>query len=262
MATQQKAKQSNSTYMTAGNNANAVEIDLVALFYQLLANWKIILLTALIGAAGAWFYTVNFVTPQYQATSIIYVINKDSVINMSDLQVGTALTNDYVEVFKMWELQEQVIEELDLPYSYSYMTRHLSVSNSNNTRMLKISFTSSSPQEAAEVANAYARIGSQYIEDTMSTDKPNIMSAALIPGSPISPNKTRNVILGFLLGALLTAGIVTLVTVGDDKLKTAEEIRKYTGLATLAIVPIEDSISSDKNSNSAEKKENSAGRKK
>lgn len=45
--------------------------------------------------------------------------------------------------------------------------------------------------------------------------------------------------LGFLLGAFLACAYVTIGLLFDDKYKTAEDIRKYTGLPTLAVVPIE-----------------------
>lgn len=216
-------------------------IDLMEMAYRLLARWKLILSLALILALAAALYTSFYVTPMYQATSTIYVLSRsDSAINMSDLQIGTALTKDYIKVFKMWEVHEKVISNLNLPYSYSQMRSKLSVVNDSDTRMLDITFTSPSPEEAAAVANEYAKVGSAYIAESMSTDKPNIMSVALVPSNPVSPNKTKNVMLGFILGAVLACGIVVIQMLLDDKYKTAEDIRKYTGLATLAIVPIED----------------------
>lgn len=230
-------------------------IDLIELMYRLLGRWKLIVCSALLFAVTAGVYTTFFVTPMYQATSTIYVLSRsDSAINMADLQIGTALTSDYIKVFKMWEVHEEVISNLGLPYSYSQMRSMLSVVNESDTRMLDITFTSPSADEAASVANEYAKVASQYIADTMSTDKPNMMSAALVPSNPVSPNKTKNTMLGFMLGAVLACGIVTVQMIMDDKYKTAEDIRKYTGLATLAIVPIEDV-------NAERKKAKSAGRK-
>ena len=130
-----------------------------------------------------------------------------------------------------------------VPYSYTQMCDGLSVVNDADTRMLDITFKSPSPEEAAAVANEYAKVASQYIADTMSTDKPNIMSVALVPSNPVSPNKTKNVMLGFLLGAVLACGYITIQMIMDDKYKTAEDIRRYTGMATLAIVPIEETNS-------------------
>ena len=216
-------------------------IDLMELFYRLLARWKLILILAVALALAAGVYTMEFVTPMYQATSTIYVLSRtDSAINMSDLQIGSALTSDYIKVFKMWEVHEEVISNLNLPYSYSQMRGNLSVVNESDTRMLDITFTSPYAEEAAAVANEYAKVASQYIADTMSTEKPNIMSVALVPSNPVSPNKTKNVLLGFILGAVLASAIVIIQMLLDDKYKTAEDIRRYTGLATLAIVPIED----------------------
>lgn len=217
-------------------------IDLVELLYRLLENWKLILCLTLAFAIGAGVYTALFVTPLYEATSTIYVLSdQDSAINFSDLQLGTALTADYIKVFKMWEVHEQVISNLNLPYSYTQIRNMLSVVNDTDTRMLDIIIISPDPAEAAAIANEYAKVASQYIADTMLTDKPTVMSVALTPANPVSPNKTKNIMLGFILGGLLAGGIVVVQMLMDDKYKTAEDIRKYTGLNTLAIVPIDDS---------------------
>ena len=218
----------------------AMTIDLVDLFYRLLASWKLIVCLAVVFAIVAGVYTIYFVTPQYRATSIIYVLSPESILNMSSLQLGTALTSDYIKVFDMWEVHEEVISNLNLNYSYTQMRKMLSVTNSSGTRMLDISVTSPSPSEAAAVANEYAKVASSYIQETMATDKPNIMSRALEPANPISPSRTRNILLGFVLGGMLAAGIVVLRFLMDDKLKTAEDIRDYTGLVTLAVVPVDE----------------------
>ncbi|MDO5325821.1 MAG: Wzz/FepE/Etk N-terminal domain-containing protein [Clostridia bacterium] len=229
----------------AQQNDDAMTIDLVDLFYRLLASWKLIVCLAIVFAIVAGVYTIYFVTPQYKATSIIYVLSPESILNMSSLQLGTALTSDYIKVFDMWEVHEEVISNLDLDYTYSQMRKKLSVTNSSGTRMLDISFTSPSPAEAATVANEYAKVASNYIQETMATDKPNIMSVALEPTNPVSPNRVRNVALGFVLGGMLAAAIVVFRFLMDDKIRTVDDIRQYAGLVTLAVVPIEDSVSNE-----------------
>lgn len=217
-------------------------IDLLELLYALLGKWREIaaatVACALIAAIGVLF----FVTPKYQASSTIYVISrKDSAINISDLQIGTALTDDYIQVFHMWEVQEKVISNLDLPYTYNQLDGMLSVTNASNTRMLEITVTSESAQEAADIANEYAEVVRDYIAKKMATDKPSIMSTALVPTVPVSPNKTKSILLGALLGFVVSAGVVVVMTLLDDTYKTAEDIKKYTGLVTMAVIPLEKS---------------------
>ncbi|MBQ6595657.1 MAG: hypothetical protein IJH78_08380 [Clostridia bacterium] len=218
-------------------------IDLLELLYRMIANWKLIVVLAVIGALLSGIYTIALVTPMYSATSTIYVLSsRDSVINMSDLQIGSALTSDYIKVFDMWEVHEGVISNLGLPYSYAQLKKMLTVSNTNNTRMLDITVTSASPQEAADIANEYAHVVSQFIEETMSTDKPNIMSTALVPANPVSPSKKRNIAIGFLLGLVVAVAIIAVRMFLDDKLRTSDDIRKATGLPTLATVPVETTL--------------------
>lgn len=217
-------------------------IDLLELLYALLGKWREIaaatVACALIAAIGVLF----FVTPKYQASSTIYVISrKDSAINISDLQIGTALTDDYIQVFHMWEVQEKVISNLDLPYTYNQLDGMLSVTNASNTRMLEITVTSESAQEAADIANEYATVVRDYIAKKMATDKPSIMSTALVPTVPVSPNKTKSILLGALLGFVVSAGVVVVITLLDDTYKTTEDIKKYTGLVTMAVIPLEKS---------------------
>ncbi len=214
------------------------EIDLIELFYFLLSKLRWIILAAVLGAFAAGIYTFYFQTPLYEATSKLYVANsKDSAINLSDLQIGTYLTNDYQEVFRTWEVHEMVVKNLGLHYTYRELQNMLSVTNPKDTRILYITITSPSPSEASTLANEYASVAKKYIYQTMATEEPNLLSVALQPTVPVSPNKTRTVMLGFILGALLMGGIFVARFVLDDKVKTPDDILKHSGLITLAVVP-------------------------
>lgn len=215
------------------------EIDLIELFYFLLSKLRWIILAALLAAAAAGVYTFFFQTPIYEATSKLYVTNsKDSAINLSDLQIGTYLTNDYQEVFRTWEVHEMVVKNLGIDYTYTQLQNMLSVSNPKDTRILYITVKSPSAAMASVLANEYATVAKKYIYDTMSTEEPNILSVALQPTRPVSPNKTRTVMLGFILGGMLMAGIFVAGFVMDDKVKTPDDILKYAGLVTLAVIPV------------------------
>ena len=142
----------------------------------------------------------------YKATATIYVVSRnDSVLNFSDLQVGSELTSDYIKVFEMWEVHEKVISNLDLNYTYTDMASMLSVTNTSDTRMLDITVTNPDPEEAAAIANEYADVGAKYISEKMKTDEPTLMSSARVPENPFSPNKAKNILLGFVVGASIPA---------------------------------------------------------
>ena len=214
-------------------------IDLLELALGLLEHWKLIAVTAVTGAVLMALYTFFLVTPMYKATATIYVVSRnDSVLNFSDLQVGSELTSDYIKVFEMWEVHEKVISNLDLNYTYTDMASMLSVTNTSDTRMLDITVTNPDPEEAAAIANEYADVGAKYISEKMKTDEPTLMSSARVPENPFSPNKAKNILLGFVVGFVLACGVVVVRILLDDTYKTAEDIRKYAGLVVLASVPM------------------------
>lgn len=221
--------------------AAAEEKSLIDVLFCLLDSWKLILCSALLSTLLALLYTLFAVTPMYQATSMLYVLSSaESAISFSDLQLGSALAQDYVKVFEMWEVHEEVISNLDLPYSYDEMeNKLLKVTNQANTRMLEITITSPDPEEAAAIANEYAKVASQFIADTMSIRKPNIMSVALVPANPVTPRLDKNLIKGFLFGVLIACIFVFIRVVLNNKCRTAEDIMNYTGLTTLAVIPVE-----------------------
>lgn len=53
----------------------------------------------------------------------------------------------------------------------------------------------------------------------------------------------KKLTLGLLLGALITAAIITVQFLLDNKIKTPEDIRRYTGMATLVIVSCDEGFS-------------------
>ena len=225
----------------ARNNQNqTMEIDLVALFYRMLEKIHWILLTALIGAVIAGIIVFKFVTPIYQATAKIYIVGSDTTISLSDLQIGSNLAADYQEVFKNWHVHELVDKRLNLNYSYSKLTSMISVSNPANTHVLYVSAKSPDPQEAKMLADAYAQVAREFIATKMDMREPNVFEEAMLPSRPVSPQKTRDIVIGFLLGGLLAAAIVTIKFLSDDRILSSEDVAKVGGMSTLGMIPLQE----------------------
>ena len=147
----------NQTANHYAHDNEETEIDLKELFLSFLDHIKLIILLGVLGAAVAAIFTFYFVTPMYEATSKLYVLNSDdSAINLSDLQIGSYLASDFIEVFNTWEVHEMVIKNLGLHYSYSQLKNMLTIENPNNTRILTIKVVSPSAKEAAGAEEAFA----------------------------------------------------------------------------------------------------------
>ena len=221
----------------ASEQDGEMEIDLLELLYCLLSHWKFIAIGTMVCVMLTAVWTWFVVTPKYEATAKLYVLNSNDMLGLADLQIGSYLTADYQEVFKTWEVHDEVIANLKLPYTQEEMEELLSITNPSGTRILYITALSHDPKEAQSIANEYAAVAKKYISTTLATDQPNTLSAALLPTDSVSPRKGLNLMLGFLVGALLTIGIITIRFITDDKIKTVDDIQRYTNIPTLAMVP-------------------------
>ncbi|HXG82991.1 MAG TPA: polysaccharide biosynthesis tyrosine autokinase [Pyrinomonadaceae bacterium] len=78
------------------------------------------------------------------------------------------------------------------------------------------------------------------LELTVSSSAPDnltISNNAQTPGGPIGPNRNRNILIAFLLSLSAGIGLAFLLDYLDDSVRTSDDIGRYLGLPTLALIP-------------------------
>lgn len=214
------------------------EIDLMELCYALKKRILIILAVMVIGAIAAGAYTKLLVTPMYSATSTMLVLTKETTLSsLADLQIGSQLTQDYSMLLKTRTVMQDVVNNLDLNMTYQQLENSITINYPEDTRIMEITVTNPDPEMAKKIVDEVAQVGSQFIGDQMEVTPPKIVEKGEVPNSPISPNAKRNVMLGVLAGLVLSAGVVVLMTVMDDTIKSEDDIERYLGISTLASIP-------------------------
>lgn len=222
-------------------------IDLVEVFYYILSKLHIIIIGALLGAIALGIYASVTGTPMYSATSKLYIVGQSGSSIMTDLQIGTALTKDYPEVFRTWEVHQMVNDALGLNLPYSELQNMISVRNPTDTHVLYITATCGDAQMAANIANAYASAAKTFITQTMDTDEPTTFSVALVPTIPSVRSVARYSMLGILVGTVLAAALLLLVFMMDNRPRSPADIMAQAGIPTLAVIPINSYNNTNKN---------------
>ena len=216
-----------------------VEIDLLDLLGYYLSRLPLLIAAIVIGALISGLYTSLFIPDKYTATSKMYMVSasSDSVVNLSDLNLGTSLSSDYVELMKSRPVLEDVIEKLELDYTYEQLAGMINLSVVNNTRIVRISVTSKSPKEAMEIANQMANTAKAQLPKVMDAPSPTIAENAILPQFRSSPSLRRNVMMGSLLALVLVLGVLTVLYLLDDTIKTSEDVEKEFGIMPLSVIP-------------------------
>ena len=216
-----------------------MEIDLVDLCHVMLDKLPYIILCFLIGAVLLNAYAYFFIHPTYESVSKIYVVSSsdDSVVDLSDLNMGTSLTKDYEELILSYPLLDQVISNLGLGIEYDDLARMITLTNPSNTRVLRIAVETTDPYLSCDIANELAEISAEYLPETMGTIAPNIAQQAQPAKQKSGPSYLKYTMIGAMLGTLLCCAIIILQYMLDDTIHTAEDMEKYFGLVPLTSIP-------------------------
>ena len=222
------------------NQQNDV-IDLKELFFVYVKKWWLLLIGALAGAAIAFSVSRFLITPEYESTAMLYVLSKTtSVTSMVDFQLGDALAGDFSVIAKSNPVIDQAVEQIrektGKNYTRSQVLNMISVNN-QETRILVIKAVSTDPEDASIVANCVADATKDQMANITKSDPPTTVEDAEPAIAPVSPNIVKNTEKGFLLGLVLILAILTLQTVMNDNIKTAEDVQNYLGLNTRVVVP-------------------------
>lgn len=244
------------------NKKNEEYIDLLDLFSFYLRKMFIIIAATVLGGVLAFLVSRYFMTPTYKATSKLYMVSasNDSLVNLSDFNIGSNLSEDYKELLLTRPIISRVTKKLELNYSYEQLTSMISISTVGSTRLLRIDVISTAPEEAMNIANQLATEAVYYIPEVMETAEPNIAEEAILPKSRFKPVYTKNVVIGALAMAILCVGILTVQYLLDDTLKTSDDIEKYLGVLPLSVIP-EGKIEGSKSGKSKTKHSKLSGRK-
>ena len=231
---------------TRQNSNDEIEIDLREVFILLISRmWLIVLvglLTALIGFAISAF----LIAPTYESTSKIYILNKqqENTVTYSDVQLGTQLTKDYAELITSRLVLEKVIEELNLVEThegidYKAMLDKVEVTTPTDTRILSITVTDTDPVMAMNIANSVREAAAVHIKNVMDIEAVNVVETANLPMEKADPSIFKWTLIGGCIGAFLVIAVVLVIFFLDDTIKNSDDVEKYLGLSTLALIPLD-----------------------
>ena len=215
-----------------------VEIDLLELLFAFRKRIFWILLAAILGGAFSFAGTKLLLTPMYESTTTMLVLTSETTLSsLSELQLGTQLTNDYEILTTSREVLNTVIDNLDLELEYGQLRGALEINNPEDSRIMEITLTYPDPLEAKVIVDEIASVTSEFIGEQMEGIPPKIIDQGEVPEGPSSPNVRKNTLIGLLAGIALSCGIITVITLLDDTVKSEEDIEYYLGLPVLASVP-------------------------
>ena len=155
------------------------------------------------------------------------------------------------------------METCSLPQEETYQgfADRVEVENLANTRIISITVTDKDPRMAKQLADEIRTVASKRIKEVLDLEAVNVVDEANLPLEKAGPSVKMWTLVGALIGAFLCMGILLVRYLLDDTIKTSDDVEKYLGLSTLAMIPIKEEEMKKKSSHKKAKKSGRYGHK-
>ena len=214
-------------------------IDLLELLFELFLHWKWILAVVLLCAGAAGIFNTYCVFPSYQAKAQIYITNTEQMIDIQNVQLSAELTVDYEEILRSYTVLQKVIDDLKLPMDYEELSSHITITNPNDSHILKIYVETEDSQLSMNIANTLLKYGIDYIYRIVGNDEPTIIDCAVDKTTKTVKTSTlKFALMGGLIGGIIICGIFIVRYLMDMTFKTEEDAENYMQLPVLAVIPV------------------------
>lgn len=222
-------------------------IDLKNIFYQIIRNIVKIGIITLSCAVIAYMISAFVIKPTYSASAQMLVNNRKeqsgTAITQSDINASSSLVNTYSIILKSHDVLEKVIDDCHLDYSAERLSRMVSVSAVNSTQVMKVTVQNGNAQEALDICADLVKLAPDAIISAMDAGSVTTVSSPYTTGRPVSPSKSKNTLIGGLLGLFVCLVFIVIREITNDKFKTTEDVRTVLDLNILGVIPDENSSS-------------------
>lgn len=206
-------------------------------------NW-IISLVSVLCATLSLLASLFLISPKYQSAAMFYVNNNsfsvgETALNItsSDITASKNLVNSYIVILKSRTCLIDVIDYASVNRTYEELAEMITAESVDDTEIFEVIVESTNPQEAEKIANAIAYILPKRISSIIEGTSAKIVDSAVVASKPSSPSYVKNTLLGFVLGIIMSVGVVAFRELFDITIRSEEDITRISKHPVLAAVP-------------------------
>lgn len=212
------------------------EVSIRSICKDLLRNWWLILMAAVIMVLGISFYSSVFHTAEYTASATLVVSSRENGSQGStyaSLSTTKEMAGVFQEVFQSDVLKTKVQEEL----GKEKLNVSITASVIPETNLLNVYATGSNPKEAYTVMLSVLKHYPETSEYMFNNAVLEVLKSPEVPYIPSNILTVRKyMVLGAVVGVMLMTGIIVLFSVFRETVKTESAAKRRLKGQRLALI--------------------------
>lgn len=228
-----------------GNNTHMEEMDLKELFNMFWSKKIQIILIILIFGIIGFIYTIEFITPMYDASTTLVLVSSadetvstNTMITATDVSLNSKLVATYSELIKSKNVLREVISNLNTDLEEDILKNYITVSAVEDTELIEITVRNEEPSNAAVIANEIAEVFTDKVKEIYNINNVQIVDKAEISSEPANINHTKDIIMFASIGLVIAIIYVIVANMLDTTIKTAEDVETAYNIPVLVSIPM------------------------
>ncbi|MDU4912100.1 Wzz/FepE/Etk N-terminal domain-containing protein [Clostridium baratii] len=219
---------------------NEENINIREIFLSLKERYKLILAITLSFTIISMLLSFFVIKPKYEASVKLFIGKQESKktdYDNNDVQMYQKLLTTYAEVIKTDDIIESSMKKIHMDENIKGVEKNLKVTPRADTQILEVSYTDTNKLEAANFLNSLTSNFMKESKKLIPNGNIQIIQKVKTPEKAVSPNKTLNILIAFILGLIVGVGVALLLEFLDNTFKSKDELEKALDLPVLATIP-------------------------
>ncbi|WP_283701401.1 YveK family protein [Clostridium perfringens] len=219
-------------------------ISLQEIAYALKKRWKLIVLITIAATLVSAILSFFVIKPKYEATTKLFIGKQESqdnnAYNNNDVMMYQQLMKTYAQLVKTSDLVTKAVKSADLDYNQKDIKgilNNLNATPSAETQILDLSFKGGNPKDVLKLTEAITNEFIAESKELIPNGNVQVIQKPQLPEHPVSPNKTLNILIAFILGLMVGVGVVLLLEYLDNTFKSREDLEKTLDLPIIGTIP-------------------------
>lgn len=220
-------------------------ISLSEIFEALKKRWIMIVAITLTATLISGLISFFVIDPVYETSTKVFIGKEESdetAYNTNDIQMYQKLLQTYAQAIKTRDLVGRAIDKLSYDLEENNVIGALTVTPVTDTQILQINYKSKDPKEAKDVLKSVTQEFIKTSKELVHNGNVKIIEEVQLPENPVSPNKKMNIAIAFLLGLMVSVGLVFLLEYLDNTYKNKEQLEKELDIPVLGAIPDVDMV--------------------
>lgn len=216
-------------------------ISISEIFEALKKRWILIVSITLVATLISGVLSFFVIKPTYETSTKVFIGKEESNqegYNTNDIQMYQKLLQTYAETIKTNEVVQAAINSTNnTDLTVPAVKGSLTVTPVTDTQILQIKYQNKSPELAKEILENITNEFVVLAKELVPNGNVRVIEAVQLPENPVAPNKKMNVAIAFLLGLMVSVGLVFLIEYLDNTFKNKEQLERELDIPVVGIIP-------------------------